>query len=198
MHVRILMLSLSMLLGMSLPVQATPIVTIGSATVISLDTFTIHFSISDAVDLASWQFDLAFNPAILEVTAASVSESAFFTQGDITVFVPGVVDNAQGAVLGASDALIFQAPVNGSGMLGFVEFKAIGTGVSSLTLSNVFLNLLDSGFSASNGSVCVNAPTAPTCQPHTVPEPGTLALVAIGCWFAGLTTKRRMRHSTPA
>lgn len=168
-----------------------PAVSVGSATVTIGDTFTIPVSITDAVDLTSFQFDLSFNASILQVTVTGVTESDFFTQGDITVFIPGAIDNTTGQILGVSDALIFQSPVNGSGVLANVEFTAIGAGTSLLMLSNVFLNLLDSGFTVTNGEVCVNpSPAAPTCgQAGAVPEPGTVALLAMG--LAVLTWRRR-------
>ena len=168
--------------------HAIPIVTAGSATVNVGDTFTIPISITDAVNLTSFQFDLDFDASILQVTATGVTESPFFTQGDATVFVPGFVDNTNGQILGVSDALILQAPVNGSGDLAFVEFMAIAAGISPLTLSNVFLNLSNSGFDVTNGEVCVNSPTAPTC-PVQAPEPGTVALLAMG--LAAVTWRRR-------
>jgi len=181
MRARMLVMTLSMMLwAMPQISYAVPMITVGSATVNEFDTFTIPVSITDAVDLTSWQFDLSFGPAILQVTATGVTESNFFTQGDITVFVPGVVDNTLGHVLGVADALIFQPPVNGSGVLAYIEFTAIAAGVSPLTLSNVFLNLSDSGFAVTNGSVCVKAPTAQTCQSNPAPEPSTLPLLAIG------------------
>jgi hypothetical protein len=167
------------------PVDAIPIVSVGSATEVVGDTFTIPVSITDAEDLASWQFNLSFGPTILQVTATGVTESNFFTQGDITVFVPGFVDNALGHIFGVADALIFQPAVNGSGVLAYIEFTANAAGVSPLTLSNVFLNLSDSGFAVTNGSVCVNAPTAQTCQTNPAPEPSTLPLLAIGLLALG-------------
>jgi hypothetical protein len=170
MRARMLVMTLSMMLwAMPQISHAVPMITVGSATVNEFDTFTIPVSITDALDLTSWQFDLSFGPTILQVTATGVTESNFFTQGDITVFVPGV-----------ADALIFQPPVNGSGVLAYIEFTAIAAGVSPLTLSNVFLNLSDSGFAVTNGSVCVRAPTAQTCQSNPAPEPSTLPLLAIG------------------
>lgn len=166
-------------------VEAIPIVSVGSATVNVGDTFTIPVSITDAVDLTSFQFDLSFDALILQ--AIGVTESAFFTQGDSTVFIPGFIDNTSGQILGVSDALIFQSPVSGSGILANIEFTAIGAGTSALTLSNVFLNLSDTGFTVANGEVCVTAPGSTTCAPGgpgggggQVPEPGTLALLAAG------------------
>jgi hypothetical protein len=131
------------------------------------------------VDLTSFQFDLSFDASILQVTPTGVTESPFFTQGDITVFSPGVVDNTNGNILGVADALIFQPPVNGSGVLANIEFQAIAAGTSPLVLSNVFLNLSDTGFAVTNGSVCVNPGGANTCTPiRGVPEPGVLGLLA--------------------
>src|SRR5688572_13962010 len=100
-------------------VEAIPVVSIGSAMVGVGDTFTIPFSITDAVDLTSFQFDLFFDGS--QVTLASITESPFFTQGDATVFVRGFVDNVNGQILGVFDA-----------------------GISPLALSNVFLNFSDS------------------------------------------------------
>lgn len=171
---------LVMLSGIPVSTQALPIVTVGSATVNNFATFTIPISITGAVNLTSWQFDLAFGSTMLQVTATGVTENSFFTQADITVFTPGVVDNALGHILGAADALIFQPAVNGDGVLANVEFTATATGVSPLTLSNVFLNLSDTGFAVANGSVCVQTPTAATCQPIHVPEPGTPILLTAG------------------
>ena len=164
--------------------HAVPIVTAGSATVNVGDTFTIPISIIDAVDLTSFQFDLSFNASILQVTATGVTESPFFTQADVTVFVPGIVDNTNGQILGVSDTLTFQSPVNGSGVLVNIEFQAIAPGISPLTLSNVFLNLSDSGVTVTNGEVCVTSPTAPACGPEgpvpQVPEPSTVVLLMTG------------------
>jgi hypothetical protein len=97
----------------------------GSATVSVGDVFSIPISITDAVDLTSFQFDLSFSPSILQVTATGVTEGAFFTQRDSTVLTPGTVDNTNGQILGVSDALILQSLVNGNGVLLNIEFQAL-------------------------------------------------------------------------
>ena len=156
--------------------HAVPIVTAGSATVTVGQIFTIPISITNAVALTSFQFDLSFSASILQVTPTGVTESAFFTQGGPTVFNPGFVDNTNGQILGVSDALTIQPAVNGTGVLVNVEFQAIMLGVSPLTLSNVFLNGLDTGFVVAPGVVTV----------ASVPEPSTVALLSVGLGALGL------------
>ena len=175
-------------LALPAQIQAAPILSVGSATVTVGDTFTIPVSITGAVDLTSFQFDLSFLASILQVTPTGVTESPFFTQSEITVFVPGFVDNTTGHILGVSDALIFQPPVNGSGVLADIEFHANAPGASPLTLSNTFLNLSNTGFTVTNGSVCVLAPGSNTCTSNggTAPEPGTLLLLGAALGVLGL------------
>jgi hypothetical protein len=180
-----LLLSCVLLIALPASSHAVPVVTAGSATEHVGDVFTIPISITNAMNLTSLQFDLFFSPPsppILKVTATGVTESAFFAQGDVTVFNPGFVDNANGRTLGVSDALTFQSPVNGSGVLVNIEFQAVAIGGAPLTFSNVFLNLSDSGFLTEPGLVTV-LPGA------VVPELSTLMLVSVGlgawalrCW----------------
>ena len=177
-------------LSLAVPMQlrAAPILSVGSATVTVGDTFTIPVSISGAVDLTSFQFDLSFLATVLDVTG--VTENLFFTQGDSTVFVAIPVS---GSILGVSDALLLQPPVNGDGVLVDIEFHADAPGISPLTLSNTFLNLLDTGFTVTNGSVCVLAPGSGVCTSGgSVPEPGALILVSAAL---GLLVWRQRRSS---
>lgn len=155
-------------------VEATPEISAPFVTVGVGDTFTIPISITDAVDLTSWQFDLAFNPGI--VRANSVTEGPFLSSSGTqsTAFVPGFLDNAGGNILAVADFFTdFSTPPSGDGILANIEFLALAPGVSPLTLSNVFLNLLDQGFEINNGQITVTGTT-------TVPEPATLLLLASG------------------
>ena len=192
---RCLIASFALFASLCLPVQvqALPIVSVGSATVTVGNIFTIPVSITGAVDVSSFQFSVSFNPSILQVTATGVTESAFFTEGDITTFIPGFL--LSGLIDGVSDAQSgLQPAVNGNGDLAFIEFQAIAPGTSPLTLSSVFLNTLDSGFTVANGSVCVNPLRGNTCAQGgggTAPEPGALALLLAAL---GLVTWRSRPH----
>ena len=133
------------------------------------NTVTIPISITDAEDLASFQFDLSFAPLIVQADVGGATPGPalppdwFFTS-------PGIVDNTGGHILGVS---AFGSPFNGSGVIADIVFTALQPGVSPLIFSNVFLNFSDQGFGVLNGQITV-------IGERTVPEPTTLALLAIG------------------
>jgi hypothetical protein len=132
--------------------QATAL-TVDSLVVNIADVFHINLNIVDAVDLTSWQFDLAYNPTILQ--ANLVTEGSFLSSAGTTFFTPGVIDNTTGLISLVSTSYVDFTPPSGSGVLASVQFTALSAGLSPLTASNVFLNFADSGFTVSNGAVCV-------------------------------------------
>jgi hypothetical protein len=155
------------------PAGASPVISVGTAIVNSNNTFTVPISVAGVTDLTSWQFDLTFNPAIVQAT--SVTEGPFLsTSGTkVTLFVPGFV--LGGVVSGVADFYSDLPPgPSGSGVLADVQFQGLSHGVSPLTLSNVFLNLSDQGFSIANGQI-------------SVAEPTPLVLVVVGLVLLGLT-----------
>src|SRR5438270_1585904 len=92
----VLLFAVLLLIAFPASSHAVPTVTAGSAIQHVGDIFTIPVSITNAINLTSFQFDLSFSPPsppILQVTSTGVTESPFFTQGDVTVFDPGFVDN---------------------------------------------------------------------------------------------------------
>jgi Cohesin domain len=148
--------------------------TVGSATVSVGEVFTINLSVADAVNLTSWQFDLAYDPTILQ--ANSVTEGPFLSSAGSTLFVPGFIDNTAGLIGGVSAFFTdFTTPPSGSGILATIQFTALSSGLSSLTASNVFLDLQDptsGGFTIGNGTV--DGGRSP------IPEASTISLMALG------------------
>ena len=99
------------------------------------DTFTLDISAEDIFDLAGWQFDIAFDPAILETL--NVSEGNFLkTDGGTTFFQSGRIDNAAGKIAGLSAARLSDQGVSGTGTLLQVRFKAKSGGETQLVLQN--------------------------------------------------------------
>ena len=98
------------------------------------DTFTLDISAETVFDLAGWQFDIAFAPAILE--AISVSEGNFLKTGGTTFFQNGSIDNAVGKITGLSAARLSTQGVTGTGVLLQVRFKAKSGGETELALQN--------------------------------------------------------------
>jgi hypothetical protein len=168
------------------PALAVPVVSItgpaGNVTVGS--ALTLSVKITDALDLSAFQFDLAFNPAVLR--AASVTEGPFLGTGGNTFFDAGSINNTTGRITSIFDTLIGAVPgVSGTGNLVTLNFNVIGAGLSSLVFSNaLFLNSLSNDLNPQlqNGSVTAVA---------VIPEPASAALLLAG--LAGFAAWRRQR-----
>ena len=189
MRVRVALVVTCLVLA-ALPISAyavaVPTITASSATVNVGDTFHILISISSPTEVDSWQFDLAFTASLLK--ANSVTEGSFLSESGTktTLFSPGVIDNGTGHITLVTDSFVDLPPgPSGSGVLADISFTALAPGVSPLTLSNVFLNDLDSGFLTTNGQV--------TIRGAAVPEPMTVALLAMGLGAAVCNQWRRTR-----
>ena len=99
------------------------------------DTFTFDVRAENVVDLAGWQFDIAFDPTVLE--AVDVSEGEFLkTDGGSTFFQSGRIDNTAGKITGLIAGRISEGGVSGSGSVLQVRFKAKAEGETELALRN--------------------------------------------------------------
>ena len=97
------------------------------------DTFTLDIGAENVFDLAGWQFDITFDPVILE--AIDVSEGDFLkTDGGATFFHGGSIDNAAGNITGLNAARLSAHGVNGTGTLLQVRFKAKSAGETEVAL----------------------------------------------------------------
>jgi hypothetical protein len=141
---------------------------------------TVDVGISNVSDLYGYQFDLTFNPSILQ--AVSSSEGPFLATGGSTFFIPGTNDNLGGTVFATANTLLTAVSgVNGSGELAVFTFDAIGTGTSTLAIQNE--TLVNSGLNVISdltkaGFVTVSSPTvaAPEIDPASAMSAFTLLL----------------------
>ena len=99
------------------------------------DAFTFDVRAESISDLAGWQFDIAFDPTVLE--AVDVSEGDFLkTDGGTTFFQSGRIDNAAGKITGLIAGRISEGGVSGNGSVLQVRFKAKSEGETELALRN--------------------------------------------------------------
>ena len=97
------------------------------------NTFTIDLKATDVSDLAGWQSDIHFDPAILKVN--SVREGTFLKQNaGRTHFRRGIIDNTAGRINGVSSTRLTQGGVDGEGTLLSVTFSIKDAGETQVTL----------------------------------------------------------------
>ena len=99
------------------------------------DTFTLDFKAENVIDLAGWQFDITFDPAVLE--AIEVNEGDFLKSGGgATFFQKGAIDNTTGKITGLNATRFNEDGATGTGTLLSVVFLAKAEGDTQLTLNN--------------------------------------------------------------
>ena len=99
------------------------------------DIFTLDVRAENVIDLAGWQFDIVFDPSVLE--AIEISEGGFLkTDGESTFFQGGRIDNAAGKITGLIAGRLSEGGLNGSGSLVRVKFKAKSQGDTRVALQN--------------------------------------------------------------
>ncbi len=96
-------------------------------------TFTIDLKVEDVSDLAGWQSDIHFDPAILKVN--NVKEGSFLKHNSgKTHFRRGTINNTLGRIRGVSSTRITQGGVDGEGTLLSVIFTIKDVGETQVTL----------------------------------------------------------------
>ena len=99
------------------------------------DAFTVELSAENVSDLAGWQFDVVFDPVVLETV--EVNEGDFLkTSGGATYFQKGRIDNTTGKITKLSSARLSEDGVSGTGTLLSVTFTAKAAGQTQLRLDN--------------------------------------------------------------
>ncbi len=98
-------------------------------------TFTVSLKTVDITDLAGWQGDIVFDPAVLKAT--SVSGGSFLKQGGGQIFFrKGTIENKQGRITGIKAVRVSKGGVSGEGLLLSVKFTAKAAGETRLLLRN--------------------------------------------------------------
>ena len=99
------------------------------------DTFTLEIRAEDVGNLGGWQFDIAYDPGVLE--AVEVNEGDFLKTGSgATFFQRGRINNATGKITKLSSARLSEDGVSGSGTLLSLTFTAKSVGQTRLKLDN--------------------------------------------------------------
>ena len=128
------------------------------------DTVTLDVNISNVTDLFAFQFDVSFDPTVLNTV--SVTEGSLLPTGGSTFFLGGTIDNVGGTIANNADSLIGAiSGVTGSGTLAVLQFTAFAPGASAVDLGNLIF--LDSNFS----SITPTTSPADVTVTSTVPEP---------------------------
>jgi len=109
-------------------------------------TFTVNVTVTDVPStdqtpgLYGWQFNLTFNPAVLNVE--NVTEGSFLKQSGNTLFAKKTNNTSGYLLVSASFYPPYPAHgVNGSGILGSIIFKVMSQGSSNLHLEEVSCKL---------------------------------------------------------
>ena len=97
------------------------------------ETFTLRLNAAEVDDLAGWETDIHFDPAILQVN--NVREGTLLKQnGGGTHFRRGTIDNTAGRINGVSSTRLTQGGVDGEGTLLSVAFTIKDAGETQITL----------------------------------------------------------------
>jgi hypothetical protein len=165
----------------ALPAAALPLLSLSASQAGSV--VQVEVTASGATDLYAYQFSLNFDPAVLHAT--TVNEGAFLASAGPTFFDAGTTDNVGGSVSFVFDTLLSAVPgASGSGILAVIDFSVQQWHtLTTLGLSDVLA--LDSNLNV--------LPTQTQGLQLQIPEPGMLALLAIGLLALTLVMRRGAR-----
>ena len=141
------------------------------------ETFVVQVVIEEADNLGAFQFNLVYDPSILQVTEAALSTFLESTGNSMVPMGPEV-NNAEGKVIFVVVSFGSAPGPSGTGVLATITCVAQGEGSSDLGLREV--QVLDTAASAQwvtveGGQVVVRGTAAPTPAATTTPGPAATA-----------------------
>lgn len=193
--------SLATFVSIALLVSGPARAVVMSETVHIGDIFTVPISVSNAVGLTSYQFDLSFNPAIIGALSIDDNSTDFATEaandGGVLVGITAGIDNSTGLLSRVADSMSGNSGpgLTPGGTIADITFEALSPGTTSLTLANVFLTDGGRRFELGtgqlqNGSVTVAAVPAPALG--SGPSGVALAAVLLALVGAGRLRPRTL------
>jgi hypothetical protein len=182
--------SSSTLFTAALPTDPPPLtLSAGSTTASVGEVFTVPISIANAQGLTSFQFDLDFNPAVLQALSFTDIGTDFAKAatagGGFLTGITGFTNNTTGVLSGVADSMSGLTTGTGlapSGVLADVTFRAVTVGSTTLALNNAFLT--DAGVPFNGNFTLINGQV-------TTPEPSSLILLSVAVGALGLVRWRR-------
>jgi len=168
---------LLMLLCLTTATSATPKISVYPSSIKASpgENFTIEIRIDpNGAEIYAVQYDLYFNPNILNAT--SQSQGTFLSKdGATTSVLINKINNTIGKIEYGETRIDVKKGVKEAGVLSSISFEVIGTGRSGLNLSNVILsdtNATPIEATIESGTVDVSAPATPaTTAPSPAPSP---------------------------
>lgn len=139
----------------------------------------VEVVIADVENLGFFQFDLTFDPAVVQVRTVTLGGFLAST-GRAANGVGPIIDNDQGTLTFGGYSVGEQAGPNGTGVLAQVTIRGVDNGVSPLNLSNFRVlsanNISIAAAAASRATVTIGVPPTPTpaAQPPAMPAPNTV------------------------
>ncbi len=134
------------------------------------DLIIVQVNLNNGTNIGGYQFDLNFNPAVLQFQSRS-DESWLSSTGRTLIPLTPQVDNTNGKVTLGAATFGSGAGPDGSGNLVTVTFTSIAPGSSPLNLTAYIVSDI-SGVAqtaaVSNGSVSISSPVTPTPTPSIV------------------------------
>jgi hypothetical protein len=132
--------------------------------------FTVNISIQNVTDLGSYEWLLAFDPALIDFV--SVVDGPFLGSTGRTVFCPSPILDVGSVRFGCSTLGTTPLPPSGAGVLSTVTLRPLAEGTSLLDLVWVSLSdplAADIPTAVLDGSVTLAAAPTPTLTPTATP-----------------------------